>query len=65
MRGDERRSIETAHGDWPAFYHRLAQAIVDGQPPPVDPHDAVAVLEVLEAARRSWECDGVEALPEG
>ena len=37
----------------PRFYELLLRAIRDGDPPPVDPRDAVAALRVLEAARRS------------
>ena len=40
-------------GDWGAFYRALALALREGGPPPVDPHDAVAVLEVIEAARKA------------
>ena len=31
----------------------MIAALRDGEPPPVAPDDAVAVLEVIEAARRS------------
>jgi predicted dehydrogenase len=48
--GDVRR-VPTERGDYGAFYERLAAALRDGGPPPVDPRDAVAALEVLEAAR--------------
>ena len=37
----------------PRFYALLVGALRDGDPPPVDPYDAVATLRVLEAARRS------------
>jgi predicted dehydrogenase len=40
-------------GDWPLFYALLVRALRDREPPPVDPHDAIATLRVLEAARRS------------
>ncbi|WP_327065098.1 Gfo/Idh/MocA family protein [Kitasatospora sp. NBC_01302] len=40
-------------GDYPAFYAGLVTALREGAPAPVDPADAVAVLTVLEAARRS------------
>jgi len=52
----ERRESAAApseHGDWPRFYALLVRALSDGDPPPVDPHDAAATLRVLEAARRS------------
>jgi predicted dehydrogenase len=38
-------------GDYPAFYRGIVHALRDGAPPPVDPADAVAGLEVLEQAR--------------
>ena len=43
--------VPTAPGDYSAFYAGVAQSIREGAPPPVDPNDAVQVLEVLEAAR--------------
>lgn len=49
----------TLPGDYPAFYTAMAAAILDGAPVPVDPHDAVAALRVLEAARRSAGSDAV------
>ena len=39
-------------GAYTAFYSALVRAIRDGAPPPVDPGDAVAGLEVIETARR-------------
>ncbi|MBK5116435.1 MAG: oxidoreductase, partial [Thermoleophilia bacterium] len=38
-------------GAWPRFYERLVAAIGGEGPLPVDPWDAVAVLEILERAR--------------
>jgi predicted dehydrogenase len=53
-RGDgERTPVPTEDGRWTAFYPAVAAAVRDGAPPPVEPADAVTVLEVLEAARRS------------
>ena len=51
----EKRSevIASEPGDWPSFYIGLELALRDGSPPPVDPWDAAAALEVLDAARRS------------
>ncbi|MFF7636406.1 Gfo/Idh/MocA family oxidoreductase [Kitasatospora sp. NPDC008050] len=40
-------------GDYPAFYTGLVAALREGAPAPVDATDAVEVLTVLEAARRS------------
>jgi predicted dehydrogenase len=45
--------VPTVPGDYPRFYAELVGALRDGGALPVDPRDAVTVLEVLEAARRS------------
>ncbi|WP_280461710.1 Gfo/Idh/MocA family oxidoreductase [Nocardia carnea] len=46
-------AFPTLPGDYLAFYRALAEAILDGAPVPVDPHDALAGLRILEAARES------------
>ncbi len=51
--GDVSEPVHSERGDWPQFYARLAAALRDGGPAPVDARDAVAGLHVLEAARRS------------
>jgi len=50
-RGDEGGPVPSENGAWPRFYEQLAAAITENGPPPVDPRDAVAVLEILERAR--------------
>ena len=40
-------------GRWSSFYSAFARAVRGEGPLPVDPRDAVAALEVLDAARRS------------
>jgi scyllo-inositol 2-dehydrogenase (NADP+) len=57
--GDEVRAVPTERGAWPRFYEGVVAAVRDGSPPPVDPNDAVAVLDVIESARRSAEPDGL------
>jgi predicted dehydrogenase len=47
------REIRTEPGRYEAFYAGLVAALRDGAPLPVDPAQSVAVLELLEAARRS------------
>lgn len=47
------RDVPSVPGDWAAYYRAFARAVTDGAPVPVDPSDGVAVLRVLEAARRS------------
>ena len=58
VRGDAREPVPREPGSWSDFYPAVVAMVRDGGPPPVDPHDAVAVLEVLDAARRSAR-DGV------
>ena len=50
-------------GDWAAFYRDVARAVRGEGPVPVEPEDAVAVLRVLEAARRSAETGQTVPLP--
>jgi predicted dehydrogenase len=50
---DDAVPYPTLPGDYPAFYAGVAAALREGAPAPVDPRDAVAGLEVIEAAYRS------------
>jgi scyllo-inositol 2-dehydrogenase (NADP+) len=53
-RADGRRQpVTSERGDWPTFYRLVADAIIDGAPPPVDPEDAVSGLHIIETAHRS------------
>jgi predicted dehydrogenase len=47
----ELREVPTVPGSYGSFYAEVARSLHESTPPPVDPSDAVAVLEVLEAAR--------------
>jgi scyllo-inositol 2-dehydrogenase (NADP+) len=53
--GDRSVPVIAEPGDWPRFYALLRDALgsTPPNPPPVDPHDAVQTLRVLEAARRA------------
>ncbi len=51
VRGEHSEQVPSENGAWPRFYEQLAEALCNKQPLPVDPWDAVAVLEVLERAR--------------
>ena len=51
VRGDDAETVPSENGAWPRFYEQLSAALEGGEPPPVDPWDAVATLEVLERAR--------------
>jgi scyllo-inositol 2-dehydrogenase (NADP+) len=50
-RGDESEPVPSERGAWPEFYAGVERALRSGSPPPVDPRDAVATLEILERAR--------------
>lgn len=45
------RQVPTEAGAYERFYAGVAAALRDDGPPPVDPRDAIAALEVLDAAR--------------
>ena len=45
--------VEMLPGAYEQYYALLREALVTGGPPPVDPRDAVAVLQVIEAAQQS------------
>ena len=51
--GDDARPVRTEPGAYPRFYAGVLDSLRTGAPPPVDPGDAIAALEVIEAARRS------------
>ena len=48
--GDLQR-VPTERGDYGGFYAAFARAIREGAPAPVDPNDAAATLDIIEAAR--------------
>jgi predicted dehydrogenase len=52
VKGEESEAVPSEPGAWPTFYTELERALREGGPPPVDPADAVAALEVIDAARR-------------
>jgi predicted dehydrogenase len=51
--GEERTPVQRAPGEHADFYRAVAQAVRGNGPMPVDPRDAVHVLGVIDAARRS------------
>jgi predicted dehydrogenase len=51
--GDDLRRVHTEPGCYECFYEGVAAALREGAPAPVEPAEALAVLEVIEAARRS------------
>jgi predicted dehydrogenase len=53
VRGEQTDPVVPEPGAWEAFYPSVLAALRDGTPMPVDPADAVRVLEILDAARES------------
>lgn len=44
----EEREVPLLPGDYGAFYRGVAETVATGGPPPVDPHDTIAVIELIE-----------------
>ena len=63
VRGEQTEPVASERGTWPCFYSGVARSLRDGVPPPVDPRDAAATLDVLEAARRSAGDRSVVPMP--
>ena len=60
--GDDERTVETEPGAYLEFYRGVAASLRDGEPPPVDPGEAVAVLKIIEAALESARTKSVIAV---
>jgi len=61
--GDTTRPWPSERGDWTMFYSCFARAVRGQGVVPVDPRDAVAGLEVIEAAQRSADTGQVVTVP--
>lgn len=48
-----RQPVSSERGDYRRFYSGVAQAIAEQEPPQISPADALAVMRVIELARRS------------
>jgi predicted dehydrogenase len=62
-RGDESVVVASERGRWDTYYPAFAAAVRGEGPVPVDPRDAVRVLEILDAAAVSSRERRVVALP--
>jgi scyllo-inositol 2-dehydrogenase (NADP+) len=60
---DGQLHVDPVAGNWPAYYRAVAAALREGAANPVTPASALAVLEVIDAARLSAAGNGVVALP--
>jgi scyllo-inositol 2-dehydrogenase (NADP+) len=47
----EAQEVPTEPGSYGSFYAGVARSLLESEPPPVDPSDAVAALEVLDEVR--------------
>ncbi|MFC7329961.1 Gfo/Idh/MocA family oxidoreductase [Marinactinospora rubrisoli] len=45
--------VRSERGDYPAFYAAVRDAVAEGEPVPVEPHEVIHGLEVIEAAAES------------
>ncbi|WP_122261377.1 hypothetical protein [Ornithinimicrobium cerasi] len=46
------REVPLERGRYDLFYRGVAASLLDGAPPPVDPRDSVAVIELVERLHR-------------
>jgi hypothetical protein len=60
--GEGSEPIPSESGAWPRFYSELERSLREGSSLPVDPWNAVAGLEILDAARRSAAAGKVVSL---
>ena len=53
VRGEESEPVRSENGAWPRFYEQVGLALKGERPMPVDPWEAVRLLEVIEQAVRT------------
>ena len=62
LRGEEAEPVRRAPGEWADYYIGVRDALAGGGSPPVTAEEAVAVMTVLDAARRSAAGNAVVTL---
>ena len=60
--GDGTSPVKTEAGAYQDFYAAVVKSLTEGTPPPVDPREAVATIEVIEAARTSVQPRSIDAI---
>jgi predicted dehydrogenase len=63
--GDDAVPVRSEPGAYQRYYAGVVASLQQGAPPPVDPDDAVAGLEIIAAAQRSAAGHETVALPAG
>ena len=63
--GSEARPLPSEPGAYPRYYAGVVASVGKAAPPPVDPEDAVTVLEIIAAAQRSAATGGQVAVEAG
>ncbi|GAB3452062.1 Gfo/Idh/MocA family oxidoreductase [Streptomonospora sediminis] len=62
---EESHEVRSERGCYPAFYAAVRDAVGEGEPLPVELHEVIHGLEVIEAARRSARSGRVAAVEAG
>jgi predicted dehydrogenase len=57
------KAVPSVRGAYPEFYAGVRDAVGEGEPLPVDPHEVIHGLEIIEAALRSARTESVVTLP--
>jgi predicted dehydrogenase len=52
LAGQPAETVATERGAYPTFYEGVADAVRGDGPAPVDPHDALDVVRIIEEAHR-------------
>ena len=65
VRGDAAETVPSERGRWTSFYAGVSAALAGAGQPPVDPEDALAALQILDAARESSRKNSVVMLDAG
>jgi scyllo-inositol 2-dehydrogenase (NADP+) len=61
--GDGASPVRSEPGAYPRYYVGVVASLRHGSPPPVDPDDAVAGLQIIAAAQRSAATRQTVSLP--
>ena len=60
--GEQRSPVPTDVGAYQDFYAGVVNSLTQGAAPPVDPRDAIATIQVIEAARSAVQARSIDAI---